>query len=170
VHSRPARPALIGKSSAPAGLLGYTVEELLKIPMREVIGRSCVDEKQFRSDFYYRLNVFPVRVPPLRERRDDMRLLIEHFVQKSAKQTNKRITNIPRRTMDRMMQWDWPGNIRELENFVERCIILSRRSSLEAPVNELQLPSGNSLGFTLADVEHEDILCVLQQSGGGWQA
>jgi formate hydrogenlyase transcriptional activator len=93
-------------------------------------------------------------------------LLIEHFVQKSAKQMNKRITNIPRRTMDRMRQWDWPGNIRELENFVERCVILSRRSSLEAPVNELQLPSGNSLGFTLADVEHEHILRVLQQSGG----
>lgn len=125
-----------------------------------------VDEKQFRSDLYYRLNVFPVRVPPLRERRDDIRLLVEHFLQKNARKMNKHITSIPRRTMDRMMQWDWPGNIRELENFLERSVILSRGSTLEAPVSELEVTSGSILGGTLEDVEREHILRVLQQSGG----
>ena len=129
--------------------------------------RRSVDEQQFRSDLYYRLNVFPIRVPPLRERREDIRLLIEHFVQKNAKQMNKQITSIPRRTMDRMMQWDWPGNIRELENFVERSVILSRGSTLEAPVGELEVASdASTLVFTLEDVEREHILRVLRQSGG----
>lgn len=125
-----------------------------------------VDEQQFRSDLYYRLNVFPVRVPPLRERREDIRLLIEHFVQKNAKQMNKRITSIPRRTMDRMMQWDWPGNIRELENFVERSVILSRGSTLEAPVSELEVSPDDAVGSTLQDVEREYILRILRQTGG----
>jgi formate hydrogenlyase transcriptional activator len=102
----------------------------------------------------------------LRERREDIRLLIEHFVQKNAKQMNKRITSIPRRTMDRMMQWDWPGNIRELENFVERSVILSRGSTLEAPVSELEVASDGTLVFTLEDVEREHILRVLRKSGG----
>jgi PAS domain S-box-containing protein len=127
---------------------------------------KSVDEKQFRKDLYYRLNVFPVRVPPLRERRDDIHLLIEHFVQKNAKRMNKHITHIPKRTMDRMMQWDWPGNIRELENFVERSVILSRGSTLEAPVSELEPESVKFGGFTLEEVEREHILRVLQQSGG----
>jgi PAS domain S-box-containing protein len=125
-----------------------------------------VDEQEFRSDLYYRLNVFPVRVPPLRERREDIRLLIEHFVQKNAKQMNKRITSIPRRTMDRMMHWEWPGNIRELENFVERSVILSRGSTLEAPVSELEVSPDDAGGFTLQDVEREHILRVLRQTGG----
>lgn len=128
--------------------------------------RKGVGEKQFRTDLYYRLNVFPVRVPPLRERRDDIRLLVEHFVQKNAKQMNKHITHIPKRTMDRMMQWDWPGNIRELENFVERSVILSRGSTLEAPVGELEPESIKFGGFTLEEVEREHILRILQQSGG----
>jgi formate hydrogenlyase transcriptional activator len=79
---------------------------------------------------------------------------------------NKQITSIPRRTMDRMMQWDWPGNIRELENFVERSVILSRGSTLEAPVGELEIASDGTLVFTLEDVEREHILRVLRQSGG----
>src|SRR5208283_1067236 len=71
-------------------------------------------------DLAYRLNVFPIRVPPLRERRDDIRLLVEHFVQKCARRMNKSITSIPKKTMDALMGWEWPGNVRELENFIER--------------------------------------------------
>jgi PAS domain S-box-containing protein len=145
--------------------------QTLKINFRLIAATNrdlhrSVDEQQFRSDLYYRLNVFPIRVPPLREGREDIRLLVEHFVQKNAKQMKKQITSIPRRTMDRMMQWDWPGNIRELENFVERSVILSRGSTLDAPVGELEVASDGTLVFTLEDVEREHILRVLRQSGG----
>lgn len=128
--------------------------------------RYSVEQKQFRNDLYYRLNVFPVRVPPLRERRDDIPLLIDHFLQKNAARMRKRINSIPRRTMERMIQWDWPGNVRELENFVERSVILTRGSVLEAPVSELESASDKMSGVTLEDVEREHILRVLRQSGG----
>jgi PAS domain S-box-containing protein len=128
--------------------------------------RTSVEQKQFRSDLYYRLNVFPVRVPPLRERRDDIPLLIHHFLQKNATRMNKHISSIPRRTMERMIQWDWPGNVRELENFVERSVILTHGSVLEAPVSELVSTSDKTSGVTLEEVEREHILRVLRQSGG----
>lgn len=87
---------------------------------------------------YYRLNVFPILVPPLRERREDIRPLIEHFVRKFAAQMKKSITSIPSRTMETLVRWEWPGNIRELENFVERSVILTSGSVLQAPLSELQ--------------------------------
>jgi len=74
---------------------------------------DVVRQHEFRSDLYYRLNVFPIRVPPLRERREDIPLLVEHFVQKFARRMNKSITSIPKGTMDALMEWEWPGNVRE---------------------------------------------------------
>ena len=85
-----------------------------------------VQSNQFRSDLYYRLNVFPIVVPPLRQRRDDIPLLVNHFVQKCSRRLNKQITSIPKKTMAVLTAWDWPGNVRELENFIERSIIHQR--------------------------------------------
>ena len=99
---------------------------------------KMVAGREFRNDLYYRLNVFPIRIPPLRERREDIPLLVGYFVQKCAKQMQKRIDAIPASVMKGLTAWDWPGNIRELENFVERAVILTRGKSLEAPLGELR--------------------------------
>ena len=125
-----------------------------------------VDEGQFRSDLYYRLNVFPVRVPPLRERREDIPLLVEHFVRKCAIRMNKSITSIPTKTMESLKQWDWPGNIRELENFLERSVILTRGSVLQSPLRELEAVSEPEADDTLEAVEREHIVRALGQSHG----
>jgi formate hydrogenlyase transcriptional activator len=97
-----------------------------------------IAEKEFRSDLYYRLNVFPIRIPPLRERREDIPLLVSYFVRKSSKQMQKNIETISPAVMNGLTAWDWPGNIRELENFIERAVIVTRGKSLEAPLGELR--------------------------------
>ncbi len=99
---------------------------------------KMVADREFRSDLYYRLNVFPIRIPPLRERKEDIPLLVGYFVQKCAKQMQKRVDTIPAFVMKGLTAWDWPGNIRELENFIERAVILTRGKSLEAPLAELR--------------------------------
>ena len=99
---------------------------------------KMVAHREFRSDLYYRLNVFPIRIPPLRERREDISLLVSYFVQKFAKQMQKKIDAIPVSVSKGLTAWDWPGNIRELENFIERAVILTRGKSLEAPLSELR--------------------------------
>jgi formate hydrogenlyase transcriptional activator len=99
---------------------------------------KMIANKEFRSDLYYRLNVFPIRIPPLRERRDDIPTLVSYFVQKYSKQMQKGIESIPTTVMKGLTTWDWPGNIRELENFIERAVILTRGKSLEAPLGELR--------------------------------
>lgn len=101
---------------------------------------GMITTREFRSDLYYRLNVFPIRIPPLRERKEDIPLLVGYFVQKFAKQMQKRIDGIPSVIMKGLAAWDWPGNIRELENFIERAVILTRGRSLEAPLSELRGP------------------------------
>jgi PAS domain S-box-containing protein len=130
---------------------------------------QSVKAREFRSDLYYRLNVFPILIPPLRERREDVRPLIEHFVQKFAVQMKKSITSIPSKTMEMLVRWDWPGNIRELENFVERSVILTPGSVLQAPLSELQgaVDQGSGgAGATLRDKERERILRVLRDCRG----
>jgi formate hydrogenlyase transcriptional activator len=102
---------------------------------------SMVANKEFRSDLYYRLNVFPIRIPPLRDRRDDIPLLVSYFVQNCAKEMQKRIDTVPVSVMKGLTTWDWPGNIRELENFIERAVLLTRGRSLEAPLAELRKTS-----------------------------
>ncbi len=129
---------------------------------------QMVRDRQFRSDLYYRLNVFPVFVPPLRARPGDIPLLIRHFVQKSARRMNKRIETIPARTVEALSQWHWPGNIRELENFIERAAILTEGATLQVPLGELArsaeaIPPGP---VSLQDAEREHILHALRESGG----
>ncbi len=114
-----------------------------KVNVRLVAATNCnlqkmVADRQFRSDLFYRLNVFPIRIPPLRERREDIPVLVAFFVQKFARQLQKRIDSIPVATMKALTAWEWPGNIRELENFIERAVILTRGQSLAAPLAELR--------------------------------
>jgi formate hydrogenlyase transcriptional activator len=99
---------------------------------------KMIADREFRSDLYYRLHVFPIRIPPLRERKEDIPQLISYFVQKFAKQMQKKIDAISPSVMKGFMAWDWPGNIRELENFIERAVILTRGKSLDAPLSELK--------------------------------
>ena len=130
---------------------------------------QSVKTREFRSDLYYRLNVFPILIPPLRERREDIRPLAEHFVRKFSHQMKKSITSIPSRTMEMLVRWEWPGNIRELENFVERSVILTPGSVLQAPLSELQkVVDGSNGGGTvkLRDKERERILQVLRECHG----
>ena len=143
--------------------------QTLKVDFRLVAATNrdlleSVRKNEFRSDLYYRLHVFPVRVPPLRERRDDIRPLVKHFVQKCAKRMNKRITSIPERIMDVLEQWDWPGNVRELENFVERSVILTHGSVLVAPLGELRPASEVARDETLEAAERQHILRALRES------
>ena len=100
---------------------------------------QMVAEKQFRSDLYYRLNVFPIVVPPLRERREDIPVLVRYFAQKYARRMNKRIETIPSEAMNVLSQYSWPGNVRELENFIERSVILSQSAQLQVPIAELKI-------------------------------
>lgn len=131
-----------------------------------------VREKEFRSDLYYRLQVFPIRVPPLRERRDDIPLLVEHFVRICALRMHKWITSIPKKTMDALTGWDWPGNVRELENFIERSVILTQGSVLVSPLGELQQRAeehrkeSNQFDESLEAAEREHILRALRESHG----
>jgi formate hydrogenlyase transcriptional activator len=98
---------------------------------------KMIREGTFREDLFYRLNVFPIEVPPLRERREDIPLLVQYFLSRLCRRMHKSITSIPRETMDALMAWDWPGNIRELENFIERAVILTPGYRLNAPLSEL---------------------------------
>ena len=99
---------------------------------------KMVADREFRSDLFYRLNVFPIRIPSLRERKEDIPLLVSYFVQKFAKQMQKQIESVPSAVMKRLTAWEWPGNIRELENFIERAVILTRGKALEVPLTELR--------------------------------
>src|SRR5947208_2294809 len=99
---------------------------------------KMVADREFRSDLYYRLNVFPIRIPSLRERKEDIPLLVSYFLQKFAKQMQKQIESVPSAVMKGLTAWEWPGNIRELENFIERAVILTRGKALEVPLAELR--------------------------------
>jgi formate hydrogenlyase transcriptional activator len=99
---------------------------------------KMVADREFRSDLFYRLNVFPIRIPSLRERKEDIPLLVSYFAQKFAKQLQKQIESVPSVAMKALTAWEWPGNIRELENFIERAVILTRGKALEAPLTELR--------------------------------
>jgi formate hydrogenlyase transcriptional activator len=128
---------------------------------------ALVEERQFRADLYYRLNVFPITVPPLRERRDDIPLLVRYFVQQYARRMNRRITNIPAQSMEALTRYHWPGNIRELQNFIERAVIVSPGATLQAPVRELKGPKTSAASaVTLADAESEAIERALREAGG----
>src|SRR5437899_957509 len=129
---------------------------------------QLVAEGTFRVDLFYRLNVFPITIPPLRERIEDIPHLIRHFTSQYAQQFNKPIKDIPAAAMDSMVHYSWPGNIRELQNFIERAVILSRGPVLEPPVNELirlnhELPAQP---VTMKDAERAHILRTLEKTHG----
>jgi formate hydrogenlyase transcriptional activator len=130
---------------------------------------QLVADKEFRADLYYRLNVIPIFLPPLRERVEDIPLLVEHFVSKLSARLNKPIDLIPNDVMEALKAFDWPGNIRELQNFVERAIVFSPESVLRLPLTSLKQitkqPSA-AASRTLADAEREHILDVLRQADG----
>jgi formate hydrogenlyase transcriptional activator len=129
------------------------------------LGRM-VEDRSFRADLYYRLNVFPIRLPALRERREDIPLLTLHFVAHYAKQMSKTIDVVSPETMEALIRYEWPGNIRELQNFIERAVILSQTNSLSAPVSELTRPRENSspAPITLEDAERGHILQALRET------
>jgi len=127
---------------------------------------ALVDARQFRSDLYYRLNVFPIVSPPLRERRDDIPHLVRHFTQKFARRMNRPGLSISATTMEALSTYRWPGNIRELENFIERAVILSRGSVLAAPLAELGAANAATEPTldTLEDADREHIYRALEEA------
>ena len=128
---------------------------------------QMVAEKKFRSDLYYRLNVFPIDVPPLRDRRDDIPLLVHYFANKYARRMGKQIESVPKETMDALSRYSWPGNIRELQNLMERAALLSTGPSLRVPLAEILTDPGVSAasgGNALEQAEREQILRALRES------
>jgi formate hydrogenlyase transcriptional activator len=134
---------------------------------------ALVSEQKFRSDLFYRLNVFPVRVPALRERSEDIPLLVRHFVQQFSRRMNRTVDTIPSETMTTLVRYHWPGNIRELQNVIERAVILSSGSVLKVPTDELRvraevLPVGDNskgrLRTALNDAERQEIVATLEKT------
>jgi len=128
---------------------------------------KMIEEREFRSDLYYRLNVFPIRIPPLRDRPDDIPLLVRYFTQKYGRRMEKQIESIPAAVMKKLTAWHWPGNIRELENFIERSVILTHGSALQVPIGEL---GGNSTAVPIANTRdgdaRQEILRILKDTKG----
>jgi len=124
--------------------------------------------KQFREDLYFRLNVFPIHLPPLRERTGDIPLLVRHYVDKYSQRMNKRVETIPPEAIAALSKYAWPGNIRELQNFIERSVILTSGNVLRVQAKEMQLdsPVAPSTGGTLEEIEREHILQVLSETDG----
>ena len=128
---------------------------------------QMMGDKLFRSDLYYRLKVFPITTPPLRDHSDDIPELARHFTKKYAAKLDRVIDKIPSDTMKALVNWSWPGNVRELENFLERSVILSRGPNLRAPLAELRSDAADtSGGSTLEEVEREHILRIFRETGG----
>jgi formate hydrogenlyase transcriptional activator len=126
-----------------------------------------VAEKKFRSDLFYRLNVFPITVPPLRERRDDIERLVRHFANKYAQRMGKHIVSIPKAAMDALCRHTWPGNIRELQNLMERAVLLSPGPQLRVPLTDVVAPvevNDDGQSSALEQVEREMIVRALQES------
>lgn len=150
--------------------LGSTHTKRVDIRMVAATNRDLakmVQDGQFRSDLFYRLNVFPIRIPPLRERPEDIPLLVHYFTQKYARRMEKHIDSIPAAAMVKLTQWHWPGNIRELENFVERAVILTRGRALQFPLEELK--NGNAVpapSLTNGSDERDEIVRILREVNG----
>jgi formate hydrogenlyase transcriptional activator len=140
-----------------------------------------VDEQKFRSDLYYRLNVFPIRMPALRERKEDIPLLVRHFVQDFSRRNNRVIDTIPSETMQALIRYQWPGNIRELQNVIERAVIISKGPVLNVSLAELKPDasttprpsdtngkpvSHENLQDMLEETERTQILRALEEANG----
>jgi formate hydrogenlyase transcriptional activator len=149
--------------------LGSTRTQQVNIRLVAATNRNLaemVKRGAYRSDLYYRLNVFPVPVPALRERREDIPALVEHFVEVYARRMDKRIEEISAETMAALISYPWPGNIRELQNFIERSVIMSSGGVLQAPLATLNAPAeaASLEPITLEDVEREHIRKILEQT------
>jgi formate hydrogenlyase transcriptional activator len=127
--------------------------------------QSMIRNSQFREDLFYRLNVFPIEIPPLRERREDIPLLVHYFVSRHSRQMQKCVKSIPKQAMEALVNADWPGNIRELENFVERCVILTQGEELNVPRAELR-HSAASGASTFEEAERQVIMQALRAASG----
>ncbi|HEV2829240.1 MAG TPA: sigma 54-interacting transcriptional regulator, partial [Pyrinomonadaceae bacterium] len=141
------------------------------VDVRLVAATNCdleemVDEKQFRSDLYYRLNVFPIRIPPLRERREDIPLLVQYFTQKYAREMNKQIDTIPESTTQKLQRCSWPGNVRELENLIERSVILSCNSMLSVSLPEKMNSAIDAVAVVGNFEEQKRIVQILRETNG----
>jgi formate hydrogenlyase transcriptional activator len=123
-----------------------------------------IADQQFRMDLYYRLNVFPLSVPPLRDRGVDIPMLVRYFAQKFSRRMNKRIETIPAETFAALSAYSWPGNVRELENLIERAVILSSGTSLQIPLSELRPDLARTQPATLEIAERQHILRVLEET------
>jgi formate hydrogenlyase transcriptional activator len=149
--------------------LGSTETIRVNIRLIAATNRNLADrmaERQFRSDLYYRISVFPIRLPPLRERPSDIPPLVRHFVEKYAQRMNKIIETIPTETMNALVGWEWPGNVRELENFIERSVILSKGTMLNAPSDELAPRTAELQSDTIESVQRKHITRALRETGG----
>jgi len=130
---------------------------------------TMIRNNQFREDLFYRLNVFPIEAPPLRDRREDIPLLVHFFALRFSRQMQKRIKSVPKLAMEALMNADWPGNIRELENFVERCVILTQGEELSVPREELKRNSSRAfatVASTFEEAERQAILGALKAAFG----
>jgi formate hydrogenlyase transcriptional activator len=128
-----------------------------------------VRERRFRADLFYRLNVFPITLPPLRERSEDITDLVWHFVEKFATRMNRNIDVIPDEVIEALQAYDWPGNVRELQNVIERAVILSEGPVLHPPLSTLRARPRSpepAAPRTLAETERDHVIEVLQRTGG----
>ena len=132
---------------------------------------QMVEQRSFRADLFYRLNVFPIHLPPLRERTEDIPLMVTHFVRQFAERQGKRIDEIPNTIIDTLRRYAWPGNVRELQNVIERAVIATVGRTLQMPNAERRVHRPASSGQTLAEVERDHIVTTLQRTSGvlgGW--
>jgi formate hydrogenlyase transcriptional activator len=150
--------------------LGSTKTKKVDVRLVAATNRNLekmIEDRQFREDLYYRLNVFPIRIPPLRERPEDIPLLVRYFAQKYGRRMEKKIESVPTATMKTLSRWHWPGNIRELENFIERSVILTHGSALQVPVGELTNHANPvSVSAPTDSAARDQIIDILKQSGG----
>jgi transcriptional regulator with GAF, ATPase, and Fis domain len=123
-----------------------------------------IDEGSFRQDLYYRLNVFPIMIPPLRERPEDIPLLIQAFIKQLSRNRKTNIEHIPRRNLEQLQRYSWPGNVRELRNVVEHAMIISKGNRLKIQIPD-ESPSGGQRTFSLKEIERQHILEVLEHTG-----
>jgi formate hydrogenlyase transcriptional activator len=150
--------------------LGSTYTKKVNVRLVAATNRDLekmIESREFRSDLYYRLNVFPIRIPPLRERPEDIPLLVRYFTQKYGRRMEKKIDSIPTVAMKKLSSWHWPGNIRELENFIERSVILTHGSALQVPIGELGT-NGKAAPAqaTRDDDERGEIMRILKETKG----
>ena len=149
--------------------LGSTRTQKVNVRLVAATNRDLekmIANREFRSDLFYRLNVFPIRIPPLRERPEDIPLLVRYFTQKYARRMEKHIESIPATVMKQLASWRWPGNVRELENFIERSVILTHGAALRVPIGELTSNDNGGAEPFVKDDEREKILRVLKETRG----